>query len=481
MKYFLSFAFLLLSCWASGQTLLKQTQPFSNDVPAALIYDNGKKILVGCYDTKLYVIDAATGQTSKEIAEHKGFVLALAYNAKQNIIASAGWDKRIIIWDATNMSKKLEFEAHTDRITALAFSPDGSKLLSGSEDKTVVVWDVLTGGEVLKITDHADAVTTVAFSKDGNTIASGGWDKTVMLHSATTGKLINSYKGHRSTINSVDFSYKGDMPVSGADDNSVIIWRTDSVKTIARFDFFIQPVTRVVFFPGDKYVFCADGAGELKVCNVENKSLLAQKPIQDKGVKDMYIYPVLGLMVTTGADKTAKFWNINEYVYFDCMKEKTKAMQDLAKPKGEFETTEMYEKRMKEYDMKKSALISECAKEAEIIRKAQQESLENKMLSTYAYVNFPVQSLGTYNADSQEYPITYNGISGIVKLGLEDAKTLKADMAKAKLKAIKRVVNGTTEYINTELILPVSGKSVPFGKHITPAEDHILGKFLQNH
>jgi len=181
------------------------------------------------------------------------------------------------------------------------------------------------------------------------------------------------------------------------------------------------------------------------------------------------------------SDKTAKFWNINEYVYFECMKEKTRAMQDLAKPKGEFETTEMYEKRMREYDIKKSALITECAREAEIIRKAQQEELEKKMLSTYAFVYFPLQGLGTYNADSQEYPFTFNGTNGIVKLGLDDAKSLKADMTKAKVKAIKRVVNGTTEYINMELILPVSGKSVPFGKHITPAEDNVLGKFLQNH
>jgi len=482
MKYF-TLVFLLIGCInLSGQTLLKQSQPFAMDVPATVIIDNGQKVLVASYDTKLYLINASTGAIDKEIAEHKGFVLSLAYCPKTNMVASAGWDQRIILWDANGMTKKLEIPAHTDRITALSFSPDGSRLVSGSEDKTICVWDVMTGGEIFKITDHTDAVTTVVYSKDGNSIASGGWDKLVMLHSATDGKLINTYKGHRSSINSVDFSYAGDMLVSGSDDNSIAIWRTDSVKTIAKFDFFKLPVTRVCFFPGDKYIFCTDGSGELKIYNVPNRSLLTQKSIHPGAVKDIYINPSLGLMSSTGSEKIMKLWNVNEYLYFDCVKEKTKSLQDMAKPKGEFETTEMYERRMKEYDIKKSAIVSECVKESEVIRKAKQEELDKKSLGTYSYVYFPIQSLGTYDADKQEYPFVFNGQAGMVRLSIEDAKSLKINVDKAKVKAIKRVVNGNTEYINTEFIHPVTGKIIAFGRQVSAAEDPVLGKFLQtNH
>ncbi|HBG71970.1 MAG: hypothetical protein A2W93_05300 [Bacteroidetes bacterium GWF2_43_63] len=480
MKYFLSVVLFLVSFSSFTQTLLKQTQAFGMDVPAVVIIDNGQKILVGSYDTKLYLINATSGATEKEIPEHKGFVLSLAYNAKTNTVASAGWDQRIILWDAATMTKKLEIAAHNDRITALSFSPDGSRLVSGSEDKTICVWDVMTGGEIFKITDHLDAVTTVTYSKDGNSIASGGWDKIVMLHSAIDGKLINTYKGHRSSINSVDFSYAGDMLVSGSDDNSISIWRTDSAKSIAKFDFFKLPVTKVSFFPGDKYIFCADGSGELKIYNVSNRSLLTQKTIHSGGVKDMYINSALGLMATSGSEKVVKLWNINEYLYFDCVKEKTKSLQEMAKPKGEFETSEMYERRMKEYDIKKSALVSECTKEADAIRKAKQEELDKKTLGTYSYVYFPIQSLGAYDADKQEYPFYFNGQAGMIKLSIDDAKSLKSNMDKAKVKAIKRVVNGNTEYINTEFIHPVTGKSIAFGRHVSATEDPILGKFLQS-
>lgn len=480
MKYFTLVLLLLASFNSIGQTMLKQSQPFGMDVPATVIIDNGQKILVGSYDTKLYVINASTGAIDKEISEHKGFVLALAYNAKTNTVASAGWDQRIILWDAAGMTKKIEIEAHKDRITSLSFSPDGSRLVSGSEDKTICVWDVLTGGEIFKITDHLDAVTTVTYSKDGNSIASGGWDKLVMLHSASDGKLINTYKGHRSTINSVDFSYAGDVLVSGSDDNSITIWRTDSVKTIAKFDFFKLPVTQVNFFPGDKYIFCADGTGDLKIYNVPNRSLLTQKNIHSGAVKDIFINPDLGLMSSTGAEKIMKLWNINEYLYFDCVKQKTKSLEEMAKPKSEFETTEMFERRMKEYDIKKSALVSECTKEADAIRKAKQEELDKKSLSTYSYVYFPIQSLGTYDADKQEYPFIFNGQAGMIKLSIEDAKSLKTNVAAAKVKAIKRIVNGNAEYINTEFIHPVTGKSIAFGRHISATEDPVLGKFLQS-
>lgn len=480
MKYFTVVVLLFAFINVTGQTLLKQSQAFAMDIPATVIIDNGQKVLVGSYDTKMYLINAATGNVEKEIAEHKGFVLSLAYCPKTNTVASAGWDQRIILWDAGSMTKKLDIQAHTDRITSLSFSPDGTRLVSGSEDKTICVWDVMTGGEIFKITDHNDAVTTVVYSKDGNSIASGGWDKLVMIHSAHDGKLINTYKGHRSSINSVDFSYAGDMLVSGSDDNSITIWRTDSSKTIAKFDFFKLPVTNVYFFPGDKYIFCADGSGELKIYNVQNRSMLTQKNIHSGAVKNIFINPSIGLMASTGSEKIMKLWNINEYLYYDCVKEKSKALQDMAKPKGEFETTEMYERRMKEYDIKKSALVAECAKESELIRKAKQEELDQKTLSTYSYVYFQIQNLGTYDADKQEYPFVFNGQAGMVKLSIEEAKSLKINVSNAKIKAIKRVVNGNTEYINTELIHPVSGRSIAFGRQITATEDPILGKFLQN-
>jgi WD40 repeat protein len=479
MKYFLLVVLLNGFLSLNAQIIIKQTQPFSMEVQSLAILDNGKKVLAGSYDTKLYLIDAATGQISKEITGHKGFVLAATFCKEKNIVASAGSDQKIIIWDATTLEKKLEIPAHTDRINSLAFSPDGLKLVSASDDKTIIVWDLMTGGEIFKITDHSAPVTTVAISNDGAFIASGGWDKLIMLHSATTGNLIATYKGHRSTVNSVDFSDKGSMMVSGSDDNSIIVWKTDTVQPIAKFEYFSQPVTNVCFFPGDKYIFCTDGSGMLKVYNLSTKSMLEQKDIHNGSVKAMTMYLESGIMVTAGADKIVKIWNINEYLYFDCLKDKLLKISDLNRPKGEFETSEQYERRLKDYDRQKDVLVKECIRETEAIRKSEQEAMENQILSTYKYVFFPIQNIGTYNADTQEYPITYNGQGAVIKIGLDDAKSLKENLAKAKVKAIQRVVNGNSEVFNTELIHPVSGKSFPFGRQITASEDKLLGKFLQ--
>lgn len=479
MKYFLLLVLLHGFLSLNGQIIIKQTQPFPMEIQSLAILDNGKKVLAGSYDMKLYLIDVATGQINKEITDHKGFVLAISFNKEQNIVATAGSDQRIIIWDAATMEKKMEIPAHTDRINSLDFSPDGLKLASASDDKTIIVWDLMTGGEIFKLTDHSAPVTTVAFSNDGALIASGGWDKMLMLHSATTGKLIGTYKGHRSTVNAVDFSSTGDMMVSGSDDNTIMVWETDTIQTIAKFEYFSQPVTNVCFFPGDKYIFCTDGSGMLKVYNLETKSMLEQKEIHNGSVKAMVMDTESGIMVTSGADKIVKIWNINEYLYFDCLKDKLSKLSDLTKPKGEFETSEQYDRRLREYDRQKDVLTKECVREADAKRKADQEIMENKILSTYEYVFFPVQNVGTYNADSQEYPITYNGQGAIVKIGLDDAKSLKENLAKAKVKAIKRIVNGNIEIFNTELIHPVTGKSFPFGRQVTSAEDKLLMKFLQ--
>lgn len=479
MKLFLfafSFAFI---CYSFGQTLVKQSAVFEKDPASVLITAGGQKILSGSYDMKIYQLNVTSGQTEKDFSEHKGFVMALAYNEKANIIASAGWDQRIIIWDAATMTKKLDIAAHTDRINALAFSPDGMRIVSASDDKTVVVWDAMTGGEVFKLPGHTDAVTCVAFSNDGSLIASGGWDKSMTVHSASDGTLLRTYKGHRGGINTVAFSGNNQMLVSGSDDNSIIVWRSDTIQQLAKFDYFTAPVTRVVFFPGDQYIFCADGTGMLKVYHLANKSLLEQKEIHQGAVRDMYLNAASGLLVTSGADRIVKWWNVNEYLYFDCMKAKTKALEDLKKPKGEFETTEQYEKRVKEYERQKGLLASECAREAEAARKAQQDAAEKALLATYRFVNYSLTGVGTYNADTQEYPIMYNGLTAIVRIPMEEAKTLKENIAKAKIKAVSRDINGRNEVFNTELIHPVSGKSYPFGRQVSPAEDKLLGRFLQ--
>lgn len=481
MKILILFVIVILSLDLSAQLLIKESDAFPMKLTSVSIDKDAKTILTGSYDKNIYCLNPETATKTKTIEEHTGFVIATAYSSENNLFATAGWDKRIVIWDAGTMTKKIEIEAHNDRINDLAFSPDGMKLASASDDGTVKVWDMLTGGEIYSIEDHEDAVTSVSYSKDGSMIASGSWDNTAMIHASSDGKLMHTYKGHRNTVSTVDFSFDGSMLATGGEDNVVMIWQTDTILMLAKFDYFRQPITKVLFIPGDKYLFCAEATGDLKVYNVVDKQLLEQNILHEGAIKDMCLNADKDLLITSGADNKIKIWNIAEFKYFDCLKEKIASKKEMTRPKGEFETTEQYEARLKQYGIIKQAFVAECTREAKAREKAEQEKRDKEILATYKYVLLPLEGLGTYNADDKFYPIVFQGSTYNVNMGIEEAKSLKTNVAKAKVKAISRVINGNTEIFNFQLIHPVSGTAFPFGKQITAAEDKYLRQFLSGH
>lgn len=460
-----------------AQTLVKESDAYPMRLTSVSIDKEAKNIIVGSYDKNIYVLNPETAVKTKTIEDHDGFVLTTDYNEEKGYFATAGWDQKIVIWDAS-MNKIIEIEAHTDRINDLAFSLDGLKLASASDDGTVKVWDMITGGEIYTISDHEDAVTCVAFSKDGSLIASGSWDNTVMVHAANDGKLLHTYVGHSNTVNTVDFSYDGTMLASGGEDNNVMVWRTDTADMIMKFDYFRKPVTKVLFLNGDQYLFCAEATGDLKVYNLVDKQLLEQNVLHDGAIKDMCLNAKMDILITTGADNKVKIWNIAEFKYFDCLKDKIASKKDMTRPKGEFETTEQYEARIKQFELIKKSFVAECQREAKAKKQAEQEKRDKEILSTYKYVMMPLGGLGTYNADDKFYPIKFQGNMYNVNMGIEDAKSLKLNFAKAKVKAISRVINGNNEVFNFQLIHPVSGTAYPFGKQVTAAEDKYLRMFI---
>lgn len=478
MKFFIFNFLFLYTILVSAQYLIKESEAFPTNITSVAINLNADKIIAGSYDKFIYCVNPQTGQTDDAIEEHKGFVLATAYNISQNVFATAGWDKKIIIWDAINMDKKMEIEAHKDRINSMVFSPDGLRLASASDDGTIIVWDLMTGGEIFKITDHNDAVTCIAYSKDGTMIASGGWSNKAMIHSSSSGELLWVYEGHRNTVNTVDFSYDGSMIVTGGEDNLCMVWKTDTSEMLMKFDYFRKPVSKALFLPEDKYLFCAEASGDLKVFNLHSKSLLEQNQLHDGALTDMVINIDKDIMVTTGTDNKIKIWNIGEFKYFDCLSRKIAARKDLTKPKGEFETTVQYENRLKKYNIIKKGFIAECFREAQARQKAEQDRIDKIILSSYMYVYYKLDGLGVYDADTQIYPIIFQGKNYMLKIALEDAKALKINVQKAKVKAIKRVINGNTEIFNRQLIHPVNAKSYPIGPQVKPIDDKFLQQFL---
>jgi WD40 repeat protein len=161
-----------------------------------------------------------SGQLLYTLKGHTDSITALAYHPKQNLIASAGYDKTVRLWNLDKGEAVLVLKGHTANVASLAFSPDGTLLATGGGDRTVRIWRYADyaadpAGAVRTLEGHTGEVSAVVFSPDGKTLASGSRDKTIKLWSVAKGKEEKVLAGHKGEVNSLAYNHRGDILASG--------------------------------------------------------------------------------------------------------------------------------------------------------------------------------------------------------------------------------------------------------------------------
>jgi WD40 repeat protein len=148
---------------------------------------NGAWLVVGSESGSVSIWNLANSNEKLPTFIHRGGVLALAFSAKDNRLATAGNDNTAMI--GLSIKKELFRIANQTLIRDLAFSPDGSRLVTASADRRIRIWDALSGVEQLAMA-QAGSVTEVVFSANGRWLATTGDDRTARVWDAATGEEI---------------------------------------------------------------------------------------------------------------------------------------------------------------------------------------------------------------------------------------------------------------------------------------------------
>jgi len=171
---------------------------------------------------------------------------------------------------------------------------------------------------------------------------------------------------------------------------------------------------------------------------------------------------------------------------------------ELFAPRGEFEKSTSYEGRQAEaksyrdgifrYYNDKHTRAQELDKQLALTKQRYLDSLsrrdEERKLSLYrekikdSYKEFStkIESIGTYRADHEEFPITIDGVTHNVKVPIDNARSFKTNYKSMKVVGVRQLLDDavTSETFNIKVVDIRTNSVYDFGKQKAPL--YVLGK-----
>jgi WD40 repeat protein len=122
-----------------------------NSVSALAFSPDGTIVAAASRDGHIHFWNTESGERIGELEESSPSIEAIAF-WKNDMLASAGYDKSISIWDLTNWRNKRILKGHLGAIHTLAFLDEFTVLAGGVETKgqehstgELRMWDIRTG------------------------------------------------------------------------------------------------------------------------------------------------------------------------------------------------------------------------------------------------------------------------------------------------------------------------------------------------
>lgn len=169
--------------------------------------------------------DLISGEISGTGEGHDDWINAIAISRDERIAVSAGQDGKIIVWNFETLEKIRELTGHDGAVTCIALNENGDYAVSGGADKSLRVWDIAAGKAIRLCRGHRESVTTVSVSGDGRFALSGSTDNSVRFWYLGAGRCLTTLEGHTESVNGVDLPQEGPYAVSCSHDQTLAIWK----------------------------------------------------------------------------------------------------------------------------------------------------------------------------------------------------------------------------------------------------------------
>lgn len=291
-------------------------------------------------------------------------------------------------------------------------------------------------------------------SSDGKLIAAAnyGGENWIYIWNVSTGESIKTLKGHKNDVLCTSFSPDGKFLASGDEDGVIILWDVNTGKKIQSLFGHKDNVNCISFSPDGKYI--VSGGSDKKVIVWDALSVLPD-------------------LKTYAAEYELKYGLHKKLT--DELKEQINFIQSNFQSKGEFETTEEFEERLREkndkikgitdfYQTKLYELTETKKKELDDLTEKKTFANEDIIQKSRKDTVVKITNISNYNADNQTFSITIKGFTKNVFIPIDKAPKFKENWKKAKVKCKMQLFDDLKNYKYFDFVIldPVTNEEIIF-------------------
>jgi|GEM_PF-2005116 len=219
-------------------------------------------------------LDGSPAPATRLLGKPGAKLLALAFDATGERLATGDMDGRLRLWDLTaERPEPVTLETTGGRVLDLGFAPRGGRL-AATTLHGLRLWE-LSGSDaprpLLADQGHGERVLAVAASPDGRLIASGDGDGGLLLWDAASGQELKRLPAGEAAIEALAFAGDGKRLASGDGDGTVRVWNLSAGAEAASLHTTLAGSGRVAalaFAEADSRLVIASGNGAARALDL---------------------------------------------------------------------------------------------------------------------------------------------------------------------------------------------------------------------
>ncbi len=199
-----------------------------NPVTGAAFSPDGNSILTTENDL-VHLWDAVSGKLLKSF-KNDSEISSVGLSPDGALAVTTDYKSSIKLWDVKSGNPTKSLQGHTGFIKAAAFSPDGKTLATGGSDRTVKIWDVVTGRELITFRSEDLYIRKIMFSPDGGRLSIVDDETTVHIFNLRSRVLIRKIKSDSKIAGTVEFSPDGRYLIAPQENGAVSLISLETGK-----------------------------------------------------------------------------------------------------------------------------------------------------------------------------------------------------------------------------------------------------------